>query len=79
MPLQPSISNNHEVFTPMNEGRTKRLSFPVSSVKIISGDIHARGLGYHATIEIDGIRYKVIGRSCSMQRCACDAELIEIK
>lgn len=63
----------------MNEGRTKRLSFPRSEVKLISGNLNLRTRGKHGVVEIFGTQYNVIGRSCGLPNCMCDAELVEIK
>lgn len=67
------------VFTPMNEQRTMRLCFNAKDVKVLEGNLHQRGLGYHATIEIGGKRYKVYGKSCGAPHCQCDAYIKEIK
>jgi hypothetical protein len=78
VPLQTTISNDYKVFTPLNEGRKKRLSFPASSLKLIEGNLQIRKRGYKATIDIDGARHKVIGRSCGLPHCMCDAKLIKV-
>ena len=67
-----------EVFTPLNHGRTKRLCFDAKDVKLIAGNLNQRKRGYQATVEINGCRFKVIGRACSIPNCMCDAELIPI-
>lgn len=67
------------VFTPMNEQCTHRLRFNAEDVKVLKGNIHQRGLGYHATIEIDGKQYKVYGKSCGAPHCQCDAYIKEVR
>lgn len=67
-----------EVFTPLEQGRAKRLSFSIEDVNVLSGNMERRGLGLKAIVEIHGQRYKVIGRACSLPNCQCDAELIPI-
>ena len=68
-----------DVFTPMNEQRTERLKFDAKDVKVLSGQLFQRGLGYHATIEIKGKVYKVFGKSCGAPHCQCDAYIKEVK
>lgn len=66
------------VFTPLNEQRTERLEFKQSDVKVLKGNLHQRGLGYHATVEIHGKVYRVIGISCGLPHCQCDAYIREV-
>ena len=68
-----------DVCTPMNEQRTERLRFNASDVKVLSGNIDQRGLGYHGTVAIKGKLYKVYGKSCDLPHCQCDAYIKEVK
>jgi len=68
-----------DVFTPMNEQRTERLRFNAEDVKVLDGSLEQRGLGYHATVEINGKRYKVYGKSCNLPHCQCDAYIKEVE
>lgn len=62
-----------EKFTPMNADRTKRLEFDNADVEEISGDIHERVLGYRGLVRIKGTTYQVLGISCGLANCNCDA------
>ena len=65
------------VFTPLNENNI-RLKFKDSEVKVLSGDISKRGLGYKGTIKIKDEQYKVYGKSCGIPNCNCDAKIIKV-
>jgi len=64
-----------DVFTPLNPDRTKRLKFSRDEVKVLSGTIDRRGIGKHAEVEIQGIKYAVYGAACDLPNCQCDAVL----
>lgn len=66
------------VFTPLNEQRTKRLQFNMSDVTVLDGNLSVRGRGYKATVIIKGTTYKVFGASCGLPNCMCDAYLKEV-
>lgn len=66
------------IFTPMNEARTERLRFKISDVSVVSGSLDTRERGPKAIVEIDNIRYEVIGIPCDLDGCDCDAMLAEI-
>lgn len=65
-----------EVFTPLLAGQ--RVRFKVQDVTLVDGDPWRRGPGEKAIVEIDGLRWKVIGRECSLPDCWCDAEIIPV-
>lgn len=65
------------VFTPLDKTRKKRLSFPISSVEIIMGDIHARILGSKAIVRIGKKVYKVVGIECGLEGCNCDSYITD--
>ena len=67
-----------EVFTPLNETRTERLRFDRDNIELISGNLNRRGRGQKAVVEIARKRYKVIGISCGLPNCACDAYITEV-
>lgn len=67
-----------EVFTPLNESKTKRLAFDRADVEVRSGDLDKRGYGWKARVKIDSKEYEVYGFSCSLPSCACDAYLKEV-
>lgn len=69
-----------EVFTPLEGSvRGKRLRFPLKAVKVLEGSLDTRGRGQKAIVEIEGKKYKVIGCSCGLPNCMCDAYIVEIK
>lgn len=61
-------------FTPLTEDRTTRLEFDVKDVEVLSGSLHVRGRGKHATVRIDGVVFEVHGAPCGSS-CFCDATL----
>ena len=63
------------MFTPMNEDKTKRLSFKDSEVKVLFGEINNRELGLKAIVEIKGIAYKIFGIACDLPRCYFDVKI----
>lgn len=65
------------MFTPVNYATNVREKFEDSEVKTISGDLNLRGSGYHAVVEIKGKQYNVIGKSCGLPNCMCDAWIKE--
>ena len=67
------------MFTPINYTTGEREEFTDNEVKTLDGSIDQRGRGYHAMVEIRGKKYKVIGKSCGLPRCMCDAWIKEIK
>lgn len=67
-----------EVFTPLNHDKTKRLSFPMSDVVVIDGNLDLRIVGYKATVSIHGVKYFVFGCPCDLGNCNCDAYIMEV-
>ena len=67
-----------EVFTPMSEDRSVRLQFDGDSVKLVSGSLGSRKLGYQATVTIAGHRFRIHGISCGIPHCHCDARIVYV-
>jgi len=67
-----------QIFTPLNEERTIRGRFNRSDITVLSGDLFQRKAGRKAVIEIHGRTYQVIGISCGLPNCVCDAYLKEV-
>jgi hypothetical protein len=67
-----------DVFTPLNEAQTIRGNFPIKDVEILSGELGLRRRGCKAIVRIHGKTYKVMGKSCGLPHCMCDAYLKEI-
>jgi hypothetical protein len=61
------------VFTPREYGTNKRLRFNRDDVEILDGNLNQRGLGLKAIVRINNETYKVLGRSCGVPNCQCDA------
>lgn len=70
---------DYPVFTPMDEHRNKRLSFPAAEVKVISGNLNIRRRGKKAVVSIYGKMYDVFGLACGLPNCTCDAKIIPHK
>lgn len=64
------------VFTPVDYKTKKRLKFNTKEVKVLEGHLWERGsMGIRAVVEIKGKKYKVVGKSCGLPNCKCDAYL----
>lgn len=64
-----------EVFTPRDFYTDERVTFHLSQIKVLSGDINLRKRGRKAVVEIKGQKYDVIGASCGLTNCMCDARI----
>ena len=67
-----------EVFTPLNSDRTERLRIAREKITLISGNLYVRGPGKKAVISVDGKMFQVVGISCGLPHCACDALIREV-
>lgn len=65
------------VFTPVDKATGRRLHFDMGDVTVLSGSLERQGRGIKARVEIDGVRYKVVGASCGIPHCMCDSFLVE--
>jgi hypothetical protein len=67
------------IFTPIYDGRRKK--YFQDDLVVVSGDLNQRGLGLHAVIMLKDTEhlYAVIGKSCDIEGCNCDAELIRLE
>ena len=66
----------NEVFTPLNEHKTKRLKFNMSDIELVSGSLNVRKLGKKAVVKIKGQEYSVFGLPCNLENCNCDAYIV---
>jgi hypothetical protein len=51
----------------------------VTDFEIVEGELYTIGPGVHATILLDGEKFNVEGRVCSLgKHCFCDAQLVPV-
>ena len=65
-----------DVFTPLAEDGRTRLSFPLDTVEVLTGDITSHHVS--AVIRVDGRVYAVRSSPCGGGGCHCDAIATEI-
>jgi hypothetical protein len=64
------------IFTP-RDPRGVQLSFPLSEIEILDGNLFKRGRGRRAGIRFDGVTYDVYGAACGLG-CFCAATVVEV-
>lgn len=74
-----TMQREPRIFTPLNEARTERLSFPLSSVIVLYGNLDRRGYWKHAVVKISGRKYEVYGIGCGLEQCVCDVYIKEVR
>ena len=65
-------------FNPLNEARTKRVNIDLDQVETVSGSLNVRKAGRKAVVKILDKVYEVVGISCGLPGCNCDAYMKEI-
>lgn len=68
-----------QLFTPLDETRTKRLRFKRSEVTFLPGYNHGRGVHKKGDVIIGNTRYTVYGAACDLPNCKCDAYIVPHK